>query len=136
MSESSEQARVEWEARDKPAQTRATATDEQREIVRQEIRVYSHRNVDVLTNEFKAAKALVAVLADSEALAARDAGVADEFALDLIMWSLRLPLLREAIGRVEARPGVLTGNTTELARLDALIAEGERALGILPEEEA
>ena len=56
--------------------------------------------------------------------------------LDLIMWSLRLPLLREAIGRVEARPGVLTGNTTELARLDALIAEGERALGILPEEEA
>jgi len=121
---------AEWEARDKPAPTRATATDEQRARVRQ------HAADLEYAGRLRHSRAFAAVLADSEALAARDAGVADEFALDLIMWSLRLPLLREAIGRVEARPGVLTGNTTELARLDALIAEGERALGILPPEDA
>lgn len=59
----------------------------------------------------------------------------DPRTLDLIMWSLRLPLLWEQATRVDdhATPGE---QAAEHARLDALITEGERALGILPEEEA
>lgn len=53
--------------------------------------------------------------------------------LDLIAWSLRLPLLWEQATRVDATPDE---QAAERARLDALITEGERALGILPEEEA
>lgn len=59
----------------------------------------------------------------------------DPRTLDLIMWSLRLPLLWEQAERVDdhATPGE---QAAEHARLDALITEGERALGILPPEEA
>lgn len=51
--------------------------------------------------------------------------------LDLIAWSLRLPLLWEQATRVDATPDE---QAAERARLDALIAEGERVLGILPPE--
>lgn len=80
----------------------------------------------------------------------------DPRTLDLIMWSLRLPLLREAraeesvcsiCGREAERAVKQKSHNTyvcpeghkwkslplESARLDALITEGERALGILPE---
>lgn len=47
--------------------------------------------------------------------------------LELISWSLRLPLLREAWGEGPT-------DLAESERLYALITEGERALGILPPE--
>lgn len=92
------------------------ATDEQRARVRKHL---SRRPVWNALDE-----ATRAVLADSEALAAQ---------LDLIAWSLRLPLLWEQATRVDdhATPGE---QAAEHARLDALIAEGERALGIQPPE--
>ena len=65
----------------------------------------------------------------------------DPRTLDLIMWSLRLPLLRGRVEALQLSPVpheqiAYDNRLAELARLDALIAEGERALGILPEEEA
>lgn len=51
----------------------------------------------------------------------------DPTTLDLISWSLRLPLLREAWGEGPT-------DLAESERLYALITEGERALGILPPE--
>ncbi len=94
------------------------ATDEQRARVRKHL---SRRPVWNALDE-----ATRAVLADSEALAAQ---------LDLIAWSLRLPLLRDARAKRSVLPGAQTGPPEpESARLDTLITEGERALGILPPE--
>lgn len=127
--------------KDTMSESPTRATDEQRARVRVVLADY----VDVLDEPDR--DAIAAILADSEALAARGGlaqptaswsePIPDPRTLDLIAWSLRLPLLRDARAKRSVLPGAQTGPPEpESARLDALIAEGERALGILPPEEA